>query len=139
MTDYVVGFMFDKNLEKVLLIKKNRPEWQKGKLNGVGGHVEKGELFRDAMTREFQEETGLYVPSCSWNKIINISGDMVEHEFSVSFYYIIDDLEKCKTMTDEELIICDIKNLPDNVISNLRWIIPLALDEDFYKYYRIDF
>ena len=40
VTEYVVGFAFDKKRENVALIQKNRPPWQKGKLNGIGGHIE---------------------------------------------------------------------------------------------------
>lgn len=39
---YVCGFLFDRSFENVLLIRKNRPEKQKGRLNGVGGKVEEG-------------------------------------------------------------------------------------------------
>jgi len=59
MKKYVLVFVFDGSLEKVLLVQKNRPEWQRGHLNGVGGHVEEGESFRDAAYRELEEETGL--------------------------------------------------------------------------------
>jgi 8-oxo-dGTP diphosphatase len=42
MNKYVVGFLFNSDTNKVCLIKKNRPQWQKGRLNGVGGHIEDG-------------------------------------------------------------------------------------------------
>lgn len=35
-TKYVVGFAFDLTLTMVALIRKNRPEWQMGLLNGIG-------------------------------------------------------------------------------------------------------
>lgn len=59
MTTYVVGLIFDALNEHVLLIRKNRPSWQKGKLNGVGGKVETTEIPYDAMVRECEEECGL--------------------------------------------------------------------------------
>ena len=40
------------------VIKKERPVWQAGLLNAIGGHVEKGEYPVEAMQREFLEETG---------------------------------------------------------------------------------
>jgi 8-oxo-dGTP pyrophosphatase MutT (NUDIX family) len=55
---YVLGFCFNTSLDKVVLIKKRLPEWQAGRLNGVGGHVEHGETTLGAMVREFREETG---------------------------------------------------------------------------------
>ncbi len=39
MERYVVGFCFNGDMSKVVLIQKNRPAWQVGKLNGVGGMV----------------------------------------------------------------------------------------------------
>lgn len=43
--------------DKVLLIEKKRPKWQEGKLNLVGGKIERGETPIDAAIREFDEET----------------------------------------------------------------------------------
>lgn len=54
---YVLGFMFDHEEKHVLLIWKNRPKWQAGKLNGIGGKIEAGETPLQAMEREFTEET----------------------------------------------------------------------------------
>lgn len=45
--------------EEVLLVLKDRPEYLKGRLNLVGGHVEEGEHHKDAALREYQEEVGL--------------------------------------------------------------------------------
>ena len=59
---YVVGYCFDPYFEHVVLIEKARPEWQAGKLNGVGGKIEPKETPRRAMVREFQEEAGVYIP-----------------------------------------------------------------------------
>ena len=33
---YVAGFMFSEDRRLVALIRKSKPEWQKGKLNGIG-------------------------------------------------------------------------------------------------------
>ena len=49
----------------VLLIRKARPDWQAGKLNGIGGKVEGAETITEATVREFREETGL------WEIVIN--------------------------------------------------------------------
>lgn len=47
---------------QVLLVLKNRPSWQSGFLNLVGGKIEDGETPEDAAVRELEEETG-YKPS----------------------------------------------------------------------------
>lgn len=59
---YVVGFIFSLDRQSVLLIRKNRPQWQLGKLNGIGGEIEKGETPHAAMTRECAEECGIVIP-----------------------------------------------------------------------------
>ena len=57
--NYVVGFLFEASLERVLLRLKARPAWQRGKLNGIGGKVEAGETPFYAMRREALEEAGV--------------------------------------------------------------------------------
>ena len=57
MRSYVLGFCFSRDHSKVVLIAKNRPKWQAGRLNGIGGHVEDGEIPIVAMAREFREES----------------------------------------------------------------------------------
>jgi 8-oxo-dGTP pyrophosphatase MutT (NUDIX family) len=47
------------NGDAKLLVLKNRPEWQAGRLNLIGGKVEPGETHEDAARRELLEETGL--------------------------------------------------------------------------------
>jgi 8-oxo-dGTP diphosphatase len=64
-TDYCVGFAFTHD-QKVTLLMKARPAWQNGLLNGIGGKLNPGEVSREAMVREFFEETGLVVPAERW-------------------------------------------------------------------------
>lgn len=54
---YVLGFAFDADLKRLLLVRK-RSGWQADKLNGVGGKVEFKESALNAMIREFAEEVG---------------------------------------------------------------------------------
>ena len=56
-TKYVLGFLFTLNKVNVMLIEKDHLDWQKGKLNGVGGHIGEGESLMEAMCRE---ESGDY-------------------------------------------------------------------------------
>ncbi len=122
---YVVGFLFDETLRKICLIKKNRPAWQAGRLNGVGGHIENGEEPLVAMQREFEEEAGILIPH--WFKFGYIFGSTYELHLFIALKPI-----DCnpRSMTDEEIGWYDIDNLPTNIISNLKWIIPLALYEE---------
>lgn len=52
-------FVHDREDSNVLLILKEKPEWQKGFLNFVGGSVEPNEMPADAAVRELLEESGL--------------------------------------------------------------------------------
>jgi 8-oxo-dGTP diphosphatase len=54
--NYVLGFICDKNKEKFLLLRKNRPKYQEGFLNGIGGKVENNESYIECMIRETKEE-----------------------------------------------------------------------------------
>lgn len=121
MTEYVVGFMFDQN--KVALVRKNRPSWQKNKLNGIGGHVEPGELHLQAMAREFEEETGYKTYACEWEHFCTLSGE----DWTVSFYYNFGDTSMLQTTTDEEIVVIPISEVTvENSITNLTWLIPMA-------------
>jgi 8-oxo-dGTP diphosphatase len=42
-------------------VLKDRPAWQKGRLNLVGGKVERGESVSEAACRELKEESGIDV------------------------------------------------------------------------------
>lgn len=44
--------------DDTLLILKNKPDWQAGKLNLPGGKVEEGETPQQAIIRELKEEAG---------------------------------------------------------------------------------
>lgn len=132
ITQYVNGFLFSEDKQRVVLVKKNRPDWQAGKFNGVGGHVESGEFHRTAMRREFKEETGLLVKN--WNPFLIISNRVWE----VHFFFSVGPVDKCKTVTDEEVVVVPVNNLPVNIISNLKWIIPLALDPQMCEYDNVE-
>jgi 8-oxo-dGTP diphosphatase len=119
---YCLGFIF--HGDRVVLISKKRPEWQVGKLNGIGGKVEPGETSVAAMSRECKEETNVFIPESAWTYFATLQGDG----------YIIDvffthegTLTSLKTTTDEEISvewIDELNRIP--VIPNLRWLIPMA-------------
>lgn len=128
MQRYVVGFLFSPKHDWVVLIEKNRPKWQKGLLNGVGGHIEPGEESNVAIVREFFEEAG--VDSIFWTYYAKLRGK----DWFVDFYFSDDDvMGGIKQKTDEKLRVIEVAKLPDNTIYNLRWLIPLALDENVVR------
>jgi 8-oxo-dGTP pyrophosphatase MutT (NUDIX family) len=58
MSKYVVCLP-DIDNGDVLLVLKDRPPWQAGRLNLVGGKIEDGEHPREAALRELKEEAGI--------------------------------------------------------------------------------
>lgn len=125
MNYYVLGFAFGKD-DDLLLIRKSKPEWQAGRLNGVGGKIEAGEVPGVAMRREFYEETGVFIPSSSWRSF----GLMTGIDWSVELFVTrSEQIYTAKFVTDEmpELIF-DWHRLPDDVLRNLHWLVPLAAD-----------
>lgn len=133
MKHYVVGFLFSDNLKYVILVKKNRPEWQAGKLNGVGGKIEPNEHPHDAMVREFKEETGADI--LLWKPVCVLDSTSSEHkvktDWKVYFYATsapMDTLFECHQMTDEQIVLGHLNNetLFPNCVTNLNWLIPMA-------------
>lgn len=120
-TQYVVGFLFHGDM--VALIEKKRPAWQKGKLNGIGGHIEPGETPYESMRREFNEEADADI--ASWEHYCT-----VYYTDSIIHFFRAFESASIKTITDEELCWKPISNIPENTIPNLHWLIPLALYTD---------
>jgi 8-oxo-dGTP diphosphatase len=56
MKRYVLGFCFDYCFNHLMLVLKAKPEWQSGRLNGLGGKIEEGESPTQAMLREAGQE-----------------------------------------------------------------------------------
>lgn len=134
----VLGFMFTPDAKSLVLIQKERPEWQKGLLNGIGGKVEKfDKSYKHALCREFKEEAGVETVSEDWKAFCHLEGK--DYELRV-FKNFSDKALEVFTNTDEHVIVI---NLPkaleadSNVIWNLRWLIPMALDINVNELIRI--
>lgn len=125
---YVVGFQFNEPGSRVALIRKGRPEWQSGLLNGIGGHVERGESASSAMRREFAEETGLEQPEGTWKEFVSLR---TWTENLVSFFSsFTDEVEHVGSTTDELVYVYEVAylvHMKSEVVPNLSWLIPLAL------------
>lgn len=122
---YVAGFLFNEEFDRVALVRKERPTWQKGFFNGIGGHVEDYEVDMPmkAMIREFFEETGVQVDS--WERFCVLEG----YDWTVHFYWATGDMSKLKSTTDEKISVHYLSELDElNVIANLRWLVPMAAD-----------
>ena len=128
-TEYVAGFLLDTHGTTVVLIKKNKPAWQAGKFNGVGGKIEETDASPyDAMAREFKEETGVNISPGRWRKLAVLSvGDEARIHF---FSCRVDSLLTLTQTTDEEVGWHDVDDMLGSslVLPNLKWLIPMALD-----------
>ncbi len=58
--------------DEVLLIKGSKAKDWAGVLNGVGGHIEKGEGVIEAAEREIEEETGLKVKNTRLKGVVHV-------------------------------------------------------------------
>lgn len=121
-TKFVVGYVFDKE-ENVILIRKNRPSWQKGLLNGVGGHVEQDESSLDAMRRECFEEGGVYIHE--WRNICYMGGS----DWELEVYATEIDNLNFRTTTDEKIEIHNVNKIwLEETVPNVKWLIPMCLE-----------
>ena len=131
--EYVAGFMFSKELDKVALIRKQRPAWQKGKLNGIGGGLETKDFsIWSCMAREFNEEAGVQTDPKSWNYYATINGTNDDGEkFKVYFFACVGDLTKLETTSDEKIVIVDVAEihpLRADMVDNTPWLVGAAYD-----------
>lgn len=127
MKEYVLGFMFDTKGEWVALIKKNKPEWQKGRFNGIGGKVELNEVFWAAMVREFKEETGVEHEDWLW------VGEIQEKDWKIGvFTCATDKVHLTTSTTDEEVIVFSLETVKEftkeQTISNVPWLVAICRD-----------
>jgi 8-oxo-dGTP diphosphatase len=128
---YVCGFLLSPDRTRVLLIRKRRPDWQAGKLNGVGGKVEAGETALDAMRREFREEADVDV--AEWQHVLTLSGEDdggSGRGWAGHFFRAFGNVDAARAITDEQLETHHTATLPRDTIPNLHWIIPLMLDDE---------
>lgn len=137
-THYVLGFAFD-NHDNVVLIEKTKPEWQRGKLNGVGGAVENHDKSAaHAMAREFKEETGATTSPKDWEYRLTMSHDTWKVDvFALNYKwaYNISSWTGTKTDTDETVCVLPLNDAINDsrIIHNLPWLIYLCLDKQEYE------
>jgi 8-oxo-dGTP diphosphatase len=137
MKRYSLGFAFDAAGKQVVLIQKNRPSWQRGLLNGVGGHVEAGESSRACMVREFREETGVETAELDWRRYARLFSLVEGCAFEMHVFSLFDDcIWEVTTKTDEAVRISSVSRVlagdtDPAIISNLPWLITAALDKHF--------
>jgi 8-oxo-dGTP diphosphatase len=112
---------------QVLLVRKRRPQWQAGLLNGLGGHVEPGESDVEAMVREFREECGVESQPHNWYRVCTMVGTGWE---VVVFASASIDIGAAQTTTDEEVCVRRTDDLGLGLCSHVPWLLGMAHDSD---------
>jgi len=122
---YVLALLFTADGRRVVLMHKTRPAWQAGRVNALGGKLLPGERAVDAARREVREEAGVDV--AAWDEFL-VWDDPVYRMHAVRAFD--DAATRAHTAEDQPVFLADAAALPPNVIDNLRWLVPLALDRD---------
>ena len=134
--NYCLGFVFDELGDAVLMVRKRRPLWQAGKLNGVGGKIERGETPRQAMSRECAEETGLQIDEDQWEHFATLDGGAV---FRVEVFSVfIKDIGFARRLTDEIVYVFSVHaeqtSRRSDVIGNVQLLLSIATTKsDIHK------
>lgn len=127
MTRYVAGFLKD-DCGDVLLVRKGKPRWQAGLLNGIGGKIESGEQPIEAMHREWREEVGFDV--FDWRHFATLrGGDYEVHFFAANFGATPVDYPRQNDVGERFVLLplCGLREA--RCIPNLKWLLPLAFDD----------
>lgn len=126
MIRYTLGFLFNKDFSKVLLIHKLSPEWQKGKVNGLGGKFEENETSNECISREVEEESSLITKASLWRKV----GELHSSKFNVDVMtYVYEGRESGAISVEKQQVEWfPVARLPENIMSNLTWLIPICID-----------
>lgn len=131
--NYVIGAIISKDLNDILVIHKTKgPPGVAGKINLPGGKIEKGEYPSQAIIREIKEETNLNIKN--WKEFA-----ILKTEFGdiYCFYVVTNKIYNFKQIEEEKIEIINLDKVIDfnniwylktDVISNLRYLIPMALN-----------
>jgi len=134
---WCVGFMFDRAMQKVVLIK-GAPEKKMfaGMLNGIGGAVELTETPLEAMQREAMEEAGVIQQRLQWVHYATLEVAQPIDGLLYCFWaehWNPDQLDGHQAGEEGVLKVIAIGNIgimSANLVPNCRYLIPMALDQD---------
>lgn len=134
MIKYVVGFAFSTRKKDVLLMKKNKPEWQKDKYNGLGGtvNIQENETAEAAMVREFKEECGIETEEKDWGLFAVIRDESNKNVKLYCFRTFTNKIYDCQSTEAEQVEVLPVNLIAFPVVYNLKYLIPMAMDETLY-------
>lgn len=127
MQTYVLGFLFDAQYKRVVLIKKTKPQWQAGLMNGVGGKIEVDETPVHAMVREFGEETAMLTHKEEWIEFLTLTCPKAR---IYCFYAVAEwDITHVSSPTEEQVFVMPVNLMADSschVLPNVPWMVAMA-------------
>lgn len=134
MRRYVLCYSFlANNPSKIYVVRKQKPEWQMGMYNLIGGKVEEDEIDKERMAakREFEEESGINIKN---EDVIGLCGKIIGKDFFIKVYRLSigkwseSYVPQPTSPTQEEVVIKRIQDLLDHprLIDNLKVVIPLC-------------
>lgn len=128
VTNYVLLLAFSRNADKMLLIRKQYPDYQIDKLNGLGGVMKPAEAPVEAAVRKFENETGIKTEYSMWRHFATILYKeavlyCVVMRSNVIFQY---------GSRGEEVILFNVQDvvgrkLADEIMQDLHHLVPMAL------------
>ncbi|HEV7705001.1 MAG TPA: NUDIX domain-containing protein [Gemmatimonadaceae bacterium] len=121
----MLALLYSLDGQHVVLMKRTRPLWQAGRVNALGGGIIEGEAPASAARREVREECGVDVEE--WTEML--VWEDAEYRMHV-MRAMSARASEARTIEDQEVFLASVNALPANVIDNLRWLVPLALDRD---------
>lgn len=137
MKEYVLGFAFWRN-HVALIWKTKGPQYVINTYNGIGGKVEAQDdgWIEGAMTREFAEETGLVISPDMWLHFATQNGtswdgDKYKLHCLVTHLPKDEDFRNIENREGEGETVAWHSMLYEipRLTPNLKWLLPLALDE----------
>ena len=112
MNRYSAIAIFDKDLDRVVLIEKQKPAWQAGKANFPGGKVELQDAAQEAhlacAIRETTEETGLILDPSSVKHFATLRFTTDGQPGECRFFCCIGDVDAATTREQERIFVDDV-------------------------------
>jgi 8-oxo-dGTP diphosphatase len=129
--NYVVGFIYNKDKTHVALLRKDRPKWQAGLLNGIGGKIDGNESAMEAMVRECKEETTQSISDKEWTYFAQFGGDWGT---VFCFSAVFDDLSLLVCEESENIEVINISNLQnEKTAPNIDFLVLMSLTDNIIE------
>jgi len=126
MKHYCLGFVISDR--QVLLIRKNSGR-MKGKTNGLGGTIEPNETPKQAISREVEEESAIYIAPEEWSHVATVLGGGWKMEVFVTLVKILYSDDSWQSSDEGEVSFYGLSNLPQNMDLTAKWLLQMTYDD----------